>query len=110
MNLALVLPLLITATTFSQELTLETPPKTADAATAASSASEKLQTDRKVKKKLEENSITYGGFLIDLSRAEKKSHLVSLRQPMDAKNDYKNLFLVDRPERPRGFVLFALGF
>jgi hypothetical protein len=47
---------------------------------------------------------------VDLSRAEKKSRALSLRQPRDPKNDYKNVAFDERSARPKGFVLFSIGF
>ncbi len=54
--------------------------------------------------------IVYSGFLVDYSRAEKKSKLLSLRQPAVPHKDVENVLTDIRGNRPRGVVLFALSF
>ena len=107
MKLAILLSLLITGTAFAQELTVEKPPT---AAQAQSEAQQKLDAERRAKKALEETPITYGGFLVDLSRAERGSRPLSLRKPIDPKTEYKNVYFDEKTSRPKGFVLFALSF
>jgi hypothetical protein len=107
MKQVILLSLLITGGAFAQELTVERPPA---AAQVQSDAQRKLDAERRAKKMLEEKAITYGGFLTDLSRAEKGSRPLSLRKPVDPKTDYKNLYFDEKSSRPKGFVLFALSF
>lgn len=59
---------------------------------------------------LEKRPITYSGFFVELSRAEDKKQLLSLRKPNDPQRDLKNLYRDERTNRPKGFVLFALDF
>jgi hypothetical protein len=54
--------------------------------------------------------ITYSGFLSEVKESPDKKRLLSLRQPLDSKNDSKNLFYDPHTNRPKGFVLFSLGF
>jgi hypothetical protein len=107
MKSAIFLSLLVTGTAFAQELTIEKAPT---AAQAHSREQRKLDAERSAKKMLEEKPITYSGFLVDLSRAEKNSHPLSLRKPLDPKTDHKNLHFDEKTSRPKGFVLFALSF
>jgi hypothetical protein len=53
---------------------------------------------------------TYGGFLTEVKRSENKSKLLSLRQPVDPRNDYKHVLYDMSTGRPRGVVLFSLDF
>jgi hypothetical protein len=107
MKQVILLSLLVTAAPFAQELTVEKP---RTAAEAQSEEQRKLDAKRRAKKILEEKVITYGGFLVDLSHAEKGSRPLSLRKPLDPKADYKNLYFDEKTSRPKGFVLFALSF
>jgi hypothetical protein len=106
MKQAILLSLLITGGAFAQELTVERP---RTAAQAQSEEQRKLDADR-AKKILDEKVITYSGFLVDLSHAEKGSRPLSLRKAIDPKADYKNLYFDEKTSRPKGFVLFALSF
>jgi len=107
MKFAILLSLLMMGTAFAQDLTVEKPPT---AGQAQSDAQKKLDAERRAKKALEEAPITYSGFLVDLSRAERGSRPLSLRKPVDPKTDYKNVFFDEKTSRPKGFVLFALSF
>jgi len=107
MRQAILLSLLIAGSAAAQELTVERPPT---AAHVQSDGQRKLDAERRAKKMLEEKVITYNGFLVDLSRAEKGSRPLSLRKPVDPKTDYKNLYFDEKTSRPKGFVLFALSF
>ena len=75
----------------------------------------KIEAEQRAKalleRKLEQpKTITYGGFLKEFSQAEKKSKFLSLRQPRDATNDFKHVYFDERTARPKGFVLFSVGF
>ena len=107
MTFAILFSLLSTATILAQDVRVEASQTPAE---ANREAQRKLEAEQKARKALEQSPITYSGFLVELSRAEKKSRLLSLRQPPDPKNDYKNLYLDERTARPKGFVLFALSF
>jgi hypothetical protein len=107
MKPVILLSLLITATAFGQELSVEKP---RTAAQAQSEEQRKLDGEHRAKKILEEKVITYGGFLVDLSRADKGSRPLSLRKPIDPRVDYKNVLFDEKTSRPKGFVLFALRF
>jgi hypothetical protein len=107
MKVAMLLSLLAAATALAQDVTVETSKSGAE---PNREQQRKLETERKAKKALEESPITYGGFLAELSRAEKKSRFLSLRQPVDPKNDYKHVRLDERTARPKGVVLFSIGF
>ena len=54
--------------------------------------------------------IAYRGFFVELSRAENKPSLLSLRQPNDHQRDLRNVYRDERTNRPKGFVLFAIEF
>lgn len=107
MKLAIAFSLLTAANLLAEDITVET---SKTAAEAARDAQQKLETARKATRKLEETPITYGGFLVDLAHAEKKSRTLSLRQPVDPKKDYQNVSFDQRSARPKGFVLFSIGF
>ncbi|MGZ8919819.1 MAG: hypothetical protein ACXW3L_02425 [Limisphaerales bacterium] len=94
---------------FAQDVTVETPK---EATEQAAERQRKLQAkeEERAKALLEKKAVTYSGYLHDLSRAEKKSHFFSLRQPRDPKNDVKNISFDERSGRPRGFALFRLEF
>ena len=77
---------------------------------AAAERQKKLQAEEQAKSKLEKKPVTYSGFLHDASRAQDKKKFFSLRQPRDPRNDTKNISYDERTERPRGFVLFRIGF
>lgn len=78
---------------------------------AARSAQRKIELERRTREALTGQPIlVYGGFLVDLKQAEKKSQLLSLRQPRNPRADQKHLYYDERTERPKGFVLFSVGF
>lgn len=107
MKTAILLSLLTIASALAEDVTVETS-KTATEANREQQR--KMDAERRTKKALEESLVTYSGFLVDLSRAERKSRFLSLRQPVDAKNDYKHISLEERTARPKGFILFSLDF
>jgi hypothetical protein len=107
MKIAILLSILTVASALAEDVTVETS-KTATEANREQQR--KLEAQRRAKKALEESPITYSGFLVDLSRAERKSRFFSLRQPADPKNDYKHIYLDERTARPKGFILFSLDF
>ena len=109
MKTTILLSLLFTATALAQDANVQSK-TTQTAAEANREEQRKLDAERKTQKALEEQPITSSGFLVELSRAEKKSKFLSLRQPADPKNDYKYLHLDEKTQRPKGFVLFALDF
>jgi hypothetical protein len=84
---------------------------TPTAAQAARAARRRLEAQERAQRALEGKTVlVYSGFVVDLRTPEKKSKLFSLRQPADPKNDSRNLYLDERTERPKGFVLFRVGF
>src|SRR5688500_8321603 len=95
--------LLLLTGTLAQDASLESPKETAE---VAAERQRKLQAEERAKALLEKKPVTYGGYLTDLKRAEKKSRFFSLRQPRDPKTDFKNISFDERTGRPRGFVLF----
>lgn len=102
-----VTALLLESAALAQEAAVETPKAEAE---AASEQQRKLQAEERAKALLEKKPVTYGGFLVDASRAEKKSKFFSLRQPRDPKNDTRNISYHERTGQPRGFVLFRVEF
>jgi hypothetical protein len=99
--------LLLTTVHAQEEASIEHSPTAAQANRAAQ---RKLEAERRSKKLLEEKPLTYGGFLVELSRSERKTKALSLRQPVDPKNDYKHVYLDERTGRAKGVVLFSVGF
>ena len=99
--------LLIAPTLRAEDAALSTETQTTE---AAAERQKKLQAEEQAKAKLEKTPVTYSGFLHDASRAQDKKKFFSLRQPRDPKNDTKNISYDERTERPRGFVLFRIGF
>ena len=99
--------LLLLSGALAQDASIESPEKTAE---SAAERQRKLQAEERAKALLEKKPLTYGGFVTDLSRAEKKSRFFSLRQPRDPKGDVKNISFDERTGRPRGFVFFRLEF
>lgn len=77
---------------------------------AAKEREKRIQQEEAAKALLEKKPVIYSGFLVDASRAEKKSKMFSLRTPRDPKVDYRNISFDERTDRPRGFVLFRLEF
>jgi hypothetical protein len=109
MKFAVLLSLVAAGTVFGQDVTVETS-TSKTAAEANRAAQQKLEAERKAKKALEESPITYSGFLVELSRAENKSRFLSLRQPVNPKNDYKYVHIDERASRSKAVVLFSLDF
>lgn len=77
---------------------------------AAAHEKQRLETKRRASRSIEKRTLFYSGFFVELSRAEDKKQLLSLRQPVNPKLDSRNLFLDQRTNRPKGFILFALDF
>ncbi len=98
---------LFAASALAQDQTLE---KSTASTEADRQRQQKLEADRAAAKALQEKPIVLSGFLVDLARAEKKSKLLSLRQPADHVRDMDHLYLDERTARPKGFVLFSIGF
>jgi hypothetical protein len=105
--LGIVTALFIVSVQAQEEASLENSPT---AAQANRVAQRKLEAERRAKKLLDEKPLTYGGFLVELSRSERKTKAFSLRQPVDPKNDYKHVYVDERTARPKGVVLFSVGF
>lgn len=109
MKFALLIALIAATTALAEDAVVET--QKTDTATEAHRAEQrKMETEKRVKKALEESPVTYSGFLVELSRSEKKSRFLSLRQPADSKNDYKYVHFDEKTSRPKGFTLFSLDF
>ena len=106
-TLALLSSLLLIPLAAAQDATITTAP---DEAAAAKQRAEKLLQEERAKALLEKKPVVYSGFLVEASRAKEKKRFFSLRQPRDAKNDYRNIAFDERTNRPRGFVLFRIGF
>ncbi len=53
---------------------------------------------------------SYNGFLIELARAPRPVHLLSLRNPVDPPSEGKNLIRFPVRNRPVGLKLFSLDF
>ncbi|HEX7862217.1 MAG TPA: hypothetical protein VF773_17915 [Verrucomicrobiae bacterium] len=106
----LLLSLLLIAPSLRAEDAAVSTESQATEAAAAAERQKKLQAEEQAKSKLEKKPVTYSGFLHDASRAQDKKKFFSLRQPRDPKNDAKNISYDERTERPRGFVLFRIGF
>ena len=102
-----ILVALLSFSALAEDVTVES---TRTPTEAARQEQQKLEAERRARKALEEKPITYSGFLVELSRAEKKRRFLSLRQGRDAKSDYKNMLLDERTARPKGFLLFSLDF
>jgi hypothetical protein len=110
MKLTLLLSLAAAITGFGQDVAVshDAAPKTP--AEAKPAEERKLETPVKPKKSPEETVVTSSGFLVELARAEKKTRFLSLRQPLDVKNDYKYVHFDEKTGRPKGVVLFSLDF
>ena len=54
--------------------------------------------------------VVYGGFLTELARAEKKRPLLSLKNPIDPKKDFDNLWIYPGTDRIQGVVFFSIKF
>ena len=109
---SILLSLLFTVPAFSDDQTLE---RSKTATEANRDAQRKLEAqrreqERQAKAMLEGKPIVFGGFIVDVAHAEKKTRLLSLRQPANAKADAEHVYLDERTGRPKGFVLFSLGF
>ena len=104
---AFLLLLSLNLSLFAQDANVETQLQNAK---TERDARRKLEADRRAKAALEGKPIQLGGFLTDVARADKKSKLLSLRQPADPKRDARHLYFDERSARPKGFVLFSIGF
>jgi hypothetical protein len=60
--------------------------------------------------RLEQGTVTYGGFLVDLAKSPSPSRTMSLRQPVRHDAESPNVFRDSVSGRARGFVLFAIRF
>src|SRR5262245_45559264 len=54
--------------------------------------------------------VSYGGFLTELARAEKKREFLSLRTPPDPKKDTEHLWYYPGTDKIQGSVLFSIKF
>ena len=54
--------------------------------------------------------ISYGGYLTELARAEKKRQFLSLRAPVDPSKDAEHLWLYPGTDKVQGVVLFSIKF
>lgn len=96
------------ATAAAQETaTVETPKAESP---AALERQRQVEAEQRARALLEKKPVVYSGFLVDASRAEKKSKMFSLRQPRDPRTDYRNISFEERSGKPRGFVLFRMEF
>ena len=80
------------------------------AARAARAAQRKLDADRRAKEAIEGKPLVYGGFLTELKKSEDKKKFLSLRRPVDPGKDDENVYRDVRTAKPKGFVLFSIGF
>lgn len=101
--------LLLSALTLQAQEELATESKPADGP-AVEKKEAVLEKPVQAAKTFEARPLTYRGFFVELSRAEDKKQMLSLRQPNDAERDLKNVYRDARTNRPKGFVLFALDF
>jgi hypothetical protein len=103
---------LLAATLITVPLRAEDQPdKSEETMEVATERQQKLQQEQeRAKELLEKKPVTYSGFLPEAVRAEKKSKFFSLRQPRNQTNDLANVSVDERTVRPRGFVLFRIGF
>jgi hypothetical protein len=67
-------------------------------------------TTPQISRKIEGRQVTYSGFLVDLTRAERPFKMLDLRTPAAGASDTANLYTDPQTGRPRGFVLFAIKF
>jgi hypothetical protein len=108
MNTTILLSILLFASSaVAQDQTLE---RSKAASDAERQAQRKLEAERRATAPKSDKPIVLSGFLVDLSHAEKKSTLLSLRQAADPKHDFEHVYLDERTARPKGFVLFSIGF
>jgi hypothetical protein len=98
---------LLSSKLLAEDAAVET---TVSEAQARKEAQNKLEAEQRAKKLMDEKVVVYGGFLVDVAQADRKSKLLSLRQPANPKKDAEHLYLDERTGRPKGFVLFSLGF
>ena len=105
--LTLLTSLLLFPAGFAQDATLERQKQEQD---QLKDRETRLQQEERAKAALEKKPVIYSGFFVDAARAEKGWKKFSLRTPRDPKTDYRNVALEERTERPRGFVLFRIGF
>ena len=107
---ATLLASLSLATAAAQETATVETPKAESPAAAERARQRQLQAEERARALLEKKPVVYSGFLVDASRAEKKSKMFSLRQPRDPRTDYRNISFDERTAKPRGFVLFRMEF
>ncbi|MGV3773700.1 MAG: hypothetical protein ACO1QB_12420 [Verrucomicrobiales bacterium] len=94
----------------AQEITLENSGPGMSAMEESRQRKQALEQRRRATAALMKQPIVYSGFLVDYTRAESKSKLLSLRQPATPLKDAQNVFTDVTTNRPKGFVLFALSF
>jgi hypothetical protein len=106
-NALLLLALLLSV--HAQDAVVQQPKTAVDVSRAEQ---RKLESQKKQAEDIlkEKPVITYSGFLQEVKNAENKSKLLSLRQPVDPKNDSKNVLFDIHTNRPKGSVLFSLNF
>ncbi len=109
-TIALLSAFFLISTLAAQEVAVEAPKSVTADTPAAAQQQRKLQAEERVRTLLEKKPVVYSGFLVDASRAEKKSRFFSLRQPRDPRNDIRNISFEERSGKPRGFVLFRVEF
>ena len=98
------------ATAAAQETATVETPKAESPAALERQRQRQVEAEQRARALLEKKPVVYSGFLVDASRAEKKSKMFSLRQPRDPRTDYRNISFEERSGKPRGFVLFRMEF
>jgi hypothetical protein len=93
---------------FAEDASIETEKSAADV--AAERQKKILAEQERAKALLEKKTVTYSGFIHEARQAENKKKFFSLRQPHDPLNDARNISYDERTAKPRGFVLFRIGF
>jgi hypothetical protein len=54
--------------------------------------------------------VVYGGYLTEMSRAEKKRGFFSLRTPIDPNKDLENVSFYPGTDKVQGIILFSIKF
>jgi hypothetical protein len=109
--LSILASLLLTGGAFAQSQDATVVTDSSSARTSAEERQKKIaQEQERAKALLEKKTVVHDGFVHDLRRAESKKKFLSLRQPRDPLNDTKNISADERSGKPRGFVLFRVGF
>lgn len=92
-------------------------PKTAPVAVDAQATTKKETQEKKAAVAPEKpasevlgKKVTYAGYLVDFTQAEKKRPLFSARTPIDPQKDFDNLWIDPRNDRPSGVILFSIKF